>query len=32
LQAEIDCKTTGYPDEALCRRALLRITLANGKR
>ncbi|MEP3244000.1 MAG: DNA polymerase III subunit delta [Sneathiella sp.] len=32
LQAEMDCKTTGYPDEALCRRALLRIALANRKR
>lgn len=32
LQAEMDCKTTGYPDQALCRRALLRIALANRKR
>lgn len=32
LQAEMDCKTTGYPDVALCRRALLRIALANRKR
>ncbi len=32
LQAEMDCKTTGYPDEALCRRALLRIALAGRKR
>lgn len=32
LQAEMDCKTTGYPDQALCRRALLRIAMANRSR
>ena len=32
LNAEIDCKTTGYPDEALCRRALMRIAMASRKR
>ncbi|WP_169543761.1 DNA polymerase III subunit delta [Sneathiella aquimaris] len=32
LQAEMDCKTTGYPDETLCRRALLRVAIANRKR
>lgn len=32
LNAEIDCKTTGYPDEALCRRALMRIAMANRRR
>lgn len=32
LQAEMDCKTTSYPDEALCRRALLRIAMANRSR
>jgi len=32
LEAEKDCKTTGYPDEALCRRAFLRIAMANRRR
>ena len=32
LKAEMDCKTTGNPDEAICRRALLRIGMANNKR
>jgi len=32
LNAEMDCKTTGNPDEAICRRALLRIAMANHKR
>lgn len=32
LKAEIGCKTTGNPDEAICRRALLRIAMANNKR
>lgn len=32
LAAEIDCKTTGYPEEALCRRALLRIAMASRRR
>jgi DNA polymerase III subunit delta len=32
LTAEINCKTTGYPDEALCRRALMRIAMASRRR
>lgn len=32
LKAEIACKTTGYPEEALCRRALMRIAMASRKR
>lgn len=32
LNAEIDCKTTGYPDETLCRRALMRIAMASRRR
>jgi DNA polymerase III subunit delta len=32
LTAEINCKTTGYPAEALCRRALMRIAMANRPR
>ncbi len=32
LQAEMDCKTTGYPAEALCRRAFLRSAMANRRR
>jgi DNA polymerase-3 subunit delta len=28
LEAELDCKTTGMPDRALCSRALLRIAQA----
>ena len=32
LEAEKECKTTGYPDEALCRRAFLRIAMANRRR
>ena len=32
LDAEIKCKSTGYPDEAICRRALMRIAMANRRR
>jgi len=32
LSAEIDCKTTGYPEEAICRRALMRIAMASRRR
>ncbi|WP_373088236.1 DNA polymerase III subunit delta [Sneathiella sp.] len=32
LTAEIDCKTTGYPAEAICRRALMRIAMASRRR
>lgn len=32
LTAEIGCKTTGYPDETLCRRALMRIAMASRRR
>jgi DNA polymerase-3 subunit delta len=28
LEAELDCKTTGLPDEAVCGRALIRIANA----
>jgi DNA polymerase-3 subunit delta len=28
LEAELDCKTTGMPDVAVCARALLRIAQA----
>ncbi len=28
LEAEIDCKSTGFPSETVCSRALLRITQA----
>ena len=27
-EAERDCKSTGYPDEAVCHRALIRLTMA----
>ena len=32
LDAEMKCKSTGYPDEAICRRALMRIAMANRRR
>ncbi|GLQ04951.1 DNA polymerase III subunit delta [Sneathiella chinensis] len=32
LEAEMACKTTGYPAETICRRALLRIAMANRRR
>ena len=32
LDAEIKCKSTGYPEEAICRRALMRISMANRRR
>lgn len=32
MEAEIGCKSTGYPDEAICRRALMRIAIANRQR
>lgn len=32
LNAEIQCKTTGYPEEVICRRALMRIAMANRRR
>ena len=32
MEAEIKCKTMGYPEEAICRRALMRIAMANRKR
>ena len=32
LEAEIKCKSTGYPDEAICRRALMRLAMANRRR
>ncbi len=32
LNAEILCKTTGYPEEVMCRRALMRIAMANRRR
>ncbi|MZR29802.1 DNA polymerase III subunit delta [Sneathiella litorea] len=32
MDAEIKCKSTGYPDEAICRRALMRIAVANRRR
>ncbi len=32
LQAEIECKKTGSPAETLCRRALLRVSMANRSR
>jgi len=32
LKAELDCKTTGSPAETLCRRALLRVCMANRNR
>jgi len=32
VQAEIDCKTTGMPDRALCARVLLEITRAAARR
>ncbi|TNE40236.1 MAG: DNA polymerase III subunit delta [Alphaproteobacteria bacterium] len=32
LKAEIDCKTTGYPAETICRRALMRIAMASRRR
>ena len=30
IQAEIDCKTTGMPDEAVCERALMRLAAMAG--
>ncbi|MAI49628.1 MAG: DNA polymerase III subunit delta [Rhodospirillaceae bacterium] len=32
IQAEIDCKTTGMPDEAICERALMRLAAMAGAR
>ena len=32
IQAEIDCKTTGMPDEAVCERALMRLAAMAGAR
>ncbi|MCR9212852.1 MAG: DNA polymerase III subunit delta [Proteobacteria bacterium] len=32
LNAEIQCKTTGYPEEVMCRRALMRIAMASRRR
>lgn len=32
IQAEIDCKSTGLPDEAVCERALMRIAAMAGAR
>ncbi|MEX2453477.1 MAG: DNA polymerase III subunit delta [Rhodospirillaceae bacterium] len=32
IQAEIDCKSTGMPDEAVCERALMRIAAMAGAR
>ncbi|WP_169566593.1 DNA polymerase III subunit delta [Sneathiella limimaris] len=32
LQAEIECKKTGAPAETLCRRALMRVSMANRNR
>jgi len=32
LKAEMECKTTGAPAETLCRRALLRVCMANRSR
>jgi DNA polymerase-3 subunit delta len=32
IRAEIDCKSTGMPDEALCERALMRLAAMAGAR
>jgi DNA polymerase III subunit delta len=32
ISAELECKTTGYPAETICRRALLRIAMASRSR
>ena len=32
IQAEIDCKSTGMPDDAVCERALMRLAAMAGAR
>ena len=32
IQAEIDCKSTGLPDDAVCERALMRLAAMAGAR